>query len=85
LDQLDRIKDVPILGYSYSKWPEGASRSEDNNGNQNAGFFDSIDPFQTFAVGGFPKPTLVLINYGVGIERGTKMWLPQKAIWSAVI
>jgi hypothetical protein len=43
------------------------------------------DPIRTFTICGFPKPTLVLINDGVGIERGPKMWLPQKAIWSDVI
>jgi hypothetical protein len=32
----------PISGYSNSNWPapEGESRSEDGNGNQNAGFFN---------------------------------------------
>jgi hypothetical protein len=52
IGSLESYQRRPISGYSNSNWPapEGESRSEDGNGNQNAGFFDSIDPKRNFAL-----------------------------------
>jgi hypothetical protein len=54
IGSLESYQRRPISGYSNSNWPapEGESRSEDGNGNQNAGFFDSIGQFRWMGTAG---------------------------------